>query len=176
MSFARMKQMKNAFETWRRDMLRPEAKLRALLQREIYPMYQNMQMERWRTEGRSEESKFPRNSINWEFHKKQMKQRFPDRYPGGDKSLVYTGALASSVIGGVGSGATDWGSGEGAKYHRKVITDKKLFVTTTIPYAMKVVDWMAEGGARSFMTFSQKSKDQMQTRVREFMRREVFRK
>jgi hypothetical protein len=174
MSFARMIQMKNAFEDWRKAMLRPESKLRALLQKEIYPMYQNMQLERWRTEGASEESRFPRNSIGWENYKKEMKQAHPDQYPGGDKSLTFTGKLASSVIGNLGSNMI--GGSEGVKFHRKTITATTLFVTTTIPYAMKAVDWLEAGGSKNFMTFSKKSTDRMKNRIHDFMKREAFTK
>jgi len=162
-----LKMVKNSFEKYRSQLLEPERKVAAFFQSTLYPMYQEAQFQRWKTEGASEGMEFKEAQDKWIKRKERQKEKDSDKYPGGSKRLVYTGALAGSAVGPI-SGSEF--SNRGQKWHRKTITPKSMVVATTAPYAQHVVDWMGED--KSFMKFSRETMGQFKSALQTFMWRE----
>lgn len=168
---AKFKQVQNGFKKWKARVGEPRAKIRGFFVRELYPFYQEKQMQRWETEGKSEggDYAFPASSPYWAKKKRELKQKYGDKFPGGDKRLTFTGNLASSVIGNLPS--AQFGV-LGRTYHRRSITDRKLTVATTIPYGAKVVEYMRGKGRKSFMDFGDKTRNEMRNKIANFLRKE----
>ena len=127
-----------------KEMIKRSADARAWLNRVAYRIYQNWQRERWMSEGSSQGSKWPR--LNPEYARYKLKRygggpkykwvggrgenrpwqpagRWPKFPGGGTKMMIATGTLVDSV------------TGKSLKYHRKIVTPKELFISTTVPYA-----------------------------------------
>jgi hypothetical protein len=168
---SKFKLVSSAFEKWKKRVREPQAKIRGFFTRELYPFYQEKQMTRFETEGKSEggDFEFPSSSPYWTKKKVELKQKYGDKFPGGRKKLVFTGKLAASVIGNIPS--AEFGS-EGRKFHRRSITNHKMTVATTIPYGSQVVDYMRARGKKSFMKFGQESHREMREKIRSFLKRE----
>ncbi len=168
---AKFKQVQNGFKKWKARVGEPRAKIRGFFVRELYPFYQEKQMQRWETEGKSEggDFAFPASSPYWAKKKLELKQKYGNKFPGGDKWLTFTGNLASIVIGTIPSAQCGV---SGRSYHRRSITDRKLTVSTTIPYGSKVVDWMRTRGRKSFMKFGQNTHKEMRNKIADFLRKE----
>lgn len=174
MSFVRLKQVKSAFEKYKQRIMAPEQKIIGFFSRDLYPFYQQKQFERWKSEGESEGSSFSFPEPKPATVKRKMsdKERKPNQYPGGRKKLVHSGTLATSVIGPLeGSGL----SARGKKYHRREITNQKMKVMTTTPYASHVVDYLKQHGRRSYMEFGRRSQSEFKERIANFLRKEFVR-
>ena len=120
--------------------------------RVAYPLYQARQMRRWITENASEGQKWA--PLNEKY--KEWKRRHFAGYAGnGEKMLIATGKLASSVIGRELKGDIDKVeivfndegkpkrittnlSGGGMKHHFAAVTNKQLHVWTDVEYAATV--------------------------------------
>jgi len=121
---------------------------RAYLNRIAYPMYQEAQLERWKTENVSEGAPWKRLSPRY---LAQKKIRFASEPYSGRKMLVATGRLLKSVV------------GSERRYHRKIVTDKKLIISTTVPYAAEVAE------VRPFMVFGNNTKKKILEGFRKYV-------
>ena len=92
---------------------------RSFLQLHAYPVYIKAQMQRWMTEGASQNEKW--DALNPAYAAYKLK-KFSTAPGGGRKIMIATGKLYQSVI----------GAGEG---HFKMITDNEMIVGTSVPYA-----------------------------------------
>lgn len=108
---------------------------RTFIQNVIYPMYQKAQIERWNTENVSEGQQW--KALNPGYAKSKLR-RFAAYPYSGTKVLVATGTLLKSVV------------GSETRYHRKIVTNTGLLVSTTVEYARDVSD------VRPFMKFDKK--------------------
>lgn len=171
---ASMKIVKNAFDKYKENLLKPERKLMTFFQKTAYPTYQKLQFERFKSEGTSEGGGFlfPLSSKKWQAVKIRKKEENSSQYPGGEKRLVYTGGLASSVIGPLGASVFQ-GAMKG-NYHRKYITPKSMIIATTIPYGHYVVDWITSKGRKSYMSFGQNSWRKFREQLELFVKEELF--
>ena len=98
------------------------AGIRAWLNRVAYPKLLQVQLKRWQTEGSSEGETWA--ALNPDYARSKLK-RFAGFPGGGRKMLIATGRLVQSMTG---------QSGEG----RKIVTENKLELVTTVPYAVYV--------------------------------------
>jgi len=120
--------------------------------RTLYPFYKIKQKERWITRNASEGATWTDISSKWKTIKTSLKKKYPDKYPGGDKVLVFTGDLFNSVV------------GRTTEYHRVAFTPKKFTVTTTIPYAEHV------NAIRPFTGFGDNTNDEIREKLSKFLR------
>jgi len=116
--------------------------LSTVLRRNVFPIYVNAQIERWNTEGASEKLGWkPLNRRYAEYKVRKFgggpKFRFfpsmggrniigtySPSYPGGGtKMMIATNRLIDSVI------------GKTNKYHKRIISNKGMTISTTVPYA-----------------------------------------
>lgn len=125
--------------------------MQSFLNRNIYRIYQNAQRDRWETENSSQSG----NGQRWEplnrdyaIRKRKIYQNYEG---GGTKMLVATGKLYKSVI----------GPGQG---QRKVVTNDKLYIATSIGYGQYVDE------ARSFTTWSPAFRKKVMKAVTDFIR------
>lgn len=102
---------------WMDSVVQKADKGQAFLNRVVYPLYQNIQRERWETQNWG---KWPRLNPKYEAYKRTKYSKFPG---GGSKMMVATYTLAPSV------------TGDKKQFHRKIVTQRKLVVGTTVPYA-----------------------------------------
>lgn len=138
------------FEAWANAVVAKANSSQAFLNRIVYPMYQNIQRERWMTEGFG---KWPKLNTRYARYKRVKFASFPGQ---GTKMMIATNRLQKSVV----------GPGDG---HRKIATDKKLIVGTTVEYAehankarpfdqMPVKFWNEVGQAYMDFVLGRKSK------------------
>lgn len=117
---------------------------RTFIQRVIYPMYQDAQQQRWKSENRTEGTAWADINSEYKFNKPRLFASYPGA---GRLMMVATGKLFYSVRGPGRGFIAD--SSEGISNHRKVIGDGYMEIYTTLPYAADA------GSKRPFMTFSQ---------------------
>lgn len=127
-----IKTIKSETKATLQGMINRPASLRSFFDRNIYPMYQNVQRERWMTENASEGARWKELNADYAKAKRTRFAQYPGR---GTKMLIATNTLFQSVV----------GPGEGFK---KIIEDRRMRIVTTVPYA-KYVD-----EARTFTKFS----------------------
>jgi len=102
---------------WMQNVVKRAEKGTAFLNRVVYPIYQNFQRERWVTQNWG---KWP--ALNPKYARQKLR-RFAS-YPGGGRHMmIATGRLVTSV------------TGEKKRDHRKIVTNRRLIVGTTVPYA-----------------------------------------
>lgn len=147
-----LKLTQNAIQKRLQSLTKLEASTGTFLNRSIYPLYQRLQGERWKTENRSEGQRW--KPVAQATRDRKLRDRARDRaaFPGGDRTLVHTGDLSRSVI------------GTTLENHRKVISGKKITVATTLSYAGFVA------AERPFMAFGKDSRKAFRDRVRDFWR------
>jgi len=96
--------------------------MQSFLDRNIYRIYQNAQRDRWMTENSSQSG----NGQKWEpldsAYATRKRRIYASYEGGGTKMLVATGKLYKAVV----------GPGQG---QRKIVTNSKLYISTTVPYA-----------------------------------------
>lgn len=126
---------------------------RAFLNRVIYPMYQNMQRERWMTENVSETGKWPALNSRYASYKLRKFGSFPG---GGRKMMIATNKLFNSVVGGDG--------GSAPQGHNKIVTKSELKIFTTVTYAAHAND------IRPFAKFSRGSIREIQAAIGKYLR------
>lgn len=131
------------------------SKTRAWLNRQAYSVYQKAQAQRFETENQSEGRRWKQVKRDYRIQKIRDKQESPNAYPGGDRILIYTGALSRSVV------------GTSKDNHRKVVTDRKLTVATTLEYAGFVAQ------VRPFMRFGQETRTDFRNSFIEYMRKRI---
>jgi hypothetical protein len=100
-------------------MTRRAKNVRGFLNRQVYPYYKNLQADRWKTEGASQNFKWKPLNKDYAIKKKKLYAAFPGS---GANMLVGTGKLFNSVVG--------KGPGKG-----KIVIERRLRVYTTVPYA-----------------------------------------
>lgn len=94
------------------------------LNRTVYPEYQNRQRMRWQTENTSEGTQW--KSLKPEYAERK-KSIFASYEGSGTKMMIATGRLFKSVIG-------------PGKDHRKIVSNGRLTVSWTTPYAIYTED------------------------------------
>lgn len=144
--------IRNPFDTRMKEITQLSRSAQAFLDRSIYPTYQRAQEQRWMTENRSEGAQW--KAVSDLYNRRKIKDRIRDRerYPGGPRIGLHTGALSRSVIG------TD------LRNHRKVISGNKITVATTLAYA----GFFAE--VRPFMAFGENTKKTFRDKVLKYWR------
>lgn len=143
--------------------------IRAVLARNIYPIYQNAQRQRWMTEGSSEGHTWKALTNKYATYKKSRYGGGPMHkwvggaqpwmvignwmnYPGsGTKLMIATGRLHKAMIG-------------PSPDHKRLIGDKSMTITITVPYAKHA------NAARDFTTFSADTKEKMRKAVKDYMK------
>lgn len=145
-----LKLKRNAIQKRLEGLTKLEATTGAFLNRTIYPLYQRLQSERFKTENRSEGQRW--KPVSRQTRERKLKDRARDRaaFPGGDRILIHTGDLSRSVI------------GTSLEHHRKVVTGKKITVATTLGYAGFVA------ADRPFMKWGKDSRKEFRDRVRAY--------
>lgn len=139
--------------------------MQSFLVRNIYPVYKNMQMERWQTEGGSQGMPWESLSSIYAKRKKKLYGSYPG---GGEKMMIATGRLFGAVYG-PGSGMPD-----GEQFHRMVSTNNSITITLD---ANQVASKKKAGTEyfkyanknRAFMKFSQESIGEMRTMLKEYI-------
>jgi hypothetical protein len=91
------------------------------LDRVVYPMYQNLQRERWASENATQGSSWP--SLQPAYAEMKLK-RYADYPGGGTKMMIATKRLFNSVVG-----------DEDTSEHEKVVSNHSLQIFSTTPYA-----------------------------------------
>lgn len=129
------------------DLIRKGSNLNALLNRNIYQLYQNAQRQRWMTENASEGSPWVKLNPDYERVKRRI---YANEEHGGRKILIASGRLYKSVIG-------------PSPDHRKIVGNNKLIIKTVVDYA-KYVDQ-----ARTFTTFGQPTIDKIKKTISEYL-------
>ena len=151
---ARLVNVQNGIEKNLDGMINRSKSFRSFLQSYVYPKYQNLQRERWMTEGESQNDKWP--ALNAKYA--EWKRRRFAAYDGsGEKMLIATGKLVKSVI----------GPGPG---HYKLIDDKSLTVGTRVDYAKYVAQ------KRSMFKFKPEDIAEIKRAVGEYIRFANFKK
>lgn len=130
-----------------RGMAQRASAVRGFMIRNIYPMYQNAQRERWMTENTSEFSRWEKLDPIYAARKRK---EFAEYEGGGTKMLIATGKLFHSVI----------GPGEG---FRMVATNTGLTIATSIEYAPFVNE------KRPFREWSPRTIKKMRDAIADFM-------
>lgn len=157
------------------DMARNSKDSSGFLNRVIYRMYQNAQIERWMTENSSQGGKWKPLNPRYAAYKKRAygggtKFRyypslglsrpigvFPT-YPGkGTKMMIATGRLAGSVIG------PNPEYKEGVGEHRKYVTENTLTIETVVPYGKDAAE------QRPFMQFSDRTLEAMRAAYKQWV-------
>lgn len=121
--------------------------VRAFLIRNIYPMYQNVQAKRWKTENASEGGKWQPLESGYEARKKTQFAQYPGA---GKKMLIAKYKLFPSVI----------GPGNG---FRMVVDDTKLFLYTSTPYAEYV------NAKRPFDTYTKATRAKFRRALKDYI-------
>jgi hypothetical protein len=126
--------------------------LRGFLNRDVYAAYRMLQERRWETENQSEGNR-------WEILKSEGYKRWKAVTYGADRAtgrplLIASGTLKRSVIG----PSTQDG-------FRKVVTDKGLFISTSVIYAQR------NDEMRTFSTYSRASWAAIRKMVSDFVAR-----
>ena len=121
--------------------------MRSFLNRNIYRIYQNAQRERWETINNSQGREWkPLNEV----YAQRKKRLFASYEGGGSKMLIATGRLFKSVV----------GPGKG---QRKIVTNKSLYIATSVPYAGFVDD------VRTFTTWGAPFRQKVKKAVSDFI-------
>lgn len=158
-------------------------KLQAFLNTNVYRKYQVMQLDRWMTENGSQGSRWDSLSAQYAKRKKIIYGGGPKHkwvggapnpwraagtwptYPGaGNVMLVGTGELVSSTI---GPGLTGSPYKNDSKYHRKLVGEDFIEISTTIPYGQHVAD------RRPFMEFGDESMDEIYAMIEQYVLEEI---
>ena len=125
--------------------------MQSFLDRNIYRIYQNAQRDRWMTENSSQSG----NGQKWEpldsAYATRKRRIYASYEGGGTKMLVATGKLYKAVV----------GPGQG---QRKIVTNSKLYISTTVPYAGHVDD------ARSFTSWSPAFRHKVMKAITDFIK------
>ena len=90
--------------------------MRSFLNTQVYSTYKKKQINRWQTEGASEGSQWYALDPAYKKYKAEKYAKYPYS---GTKMLIATGKLFQAVVG---------EGGEGAQFHRKVVTDTMLSI------------------------------------------------
>lgn len=138
---ARAAQLEGLFQTW--------------ATRNALPKYKNKQKRRWITENASETGRWNELSTPWVEHKIRMRKKAPDAFPGGQKKLVYTGALFKAV------------TLQDLTFGRYLATRRQFYVATTLPYAKFA------NAQRSFSTWSEKTVQEFSNEFRQTVQRHL---
>ena len=135
--------------------------LRSYLNSVVYTQIQNAQMQRWVSEGTSEGTQWDR--LNPIYANRKLK-KYHD-YPGaGEKLLIATATLVSSVIGPIKESSA-FGLTGSSDHHRKIIDNNSIFVGTDLNYAGFVNE------KRSFTTLSNQTKKNIFDGISAFLRK-----
>lgn len=174
-------------------MLTKSRSMQSFLTRVIYPMYQNMQMQRWQTEGGSEGMKWQPLSSLYAARKLIIYGGGPKykwvgghgegmpwasagswpTYPGsGTKMLIGKGRLASAVI---GAKARDAGITGGERFHRFKATNNSITISIDAGQRPTKKDPGSEyfkyaNEKREFMKFSNSSIRKMKEEIRDYIK------
>lgn len=122
--------------------------LRGWIDRVAYPQYQNLQRERWMTEGASQGTSWPSLNPKYEKYKARKFASFPG---GGTKMMIATSRLFNSVI------------GDDLENHRKIATDTSLEVFSTLDYAQY------PNVRRNFTDFSQATMEDLANQAAQYI-------
>jgi hypothetical protein len=138
--------------------------MRAYLNTTVYRQIQNIQMQRWVSEGGSEgQSWKPLNPRYAEWKTK----KYADSPGSGKKMLIATGQLASGVIGPV-DGGDALGLRGPYRSHLKVVSEKEIFVGVNGSLVQYAYDVNQE---RNFSKISAQSKQWIFDGIRSFVLR-----
>jgi hypothetical protein len=119
MAKSALKKKVSSIEKRLNSMLENANKAPAFFARVVEPEYKSAQAERWKSENKSQGAPWTRLDPEY---KKQKLKRYAD-YPGsGTKTMIATNRLVNSILG-------------KSQEYRQVIGDKKMVISTTVPYA-----------------------------------------
>lgn len=131
------------------------AAIKTWMARNAYPMYQNAQKKRWMTQNASEGTTWKAVSPKYQKRKDRLLASEPEKYPGGKRVMVLTGALADSV------------TGKKLDFHRAIFTERGFTVATTLPYAKYANE------ARPFVGFSNQTTDRITKSLKSFILKHI---
>jgi hypothetical protein len=128
------------------------------LNRVVYRQYQNAQRNRWRNinEGEDFGGEKPWAELNPIYENLKYRKFLDNPFGHGEKMLIATGRLFFGVV----------GPGED---HQKIVTNKRIEISTTVPYA-KYVD-----EARTFTEFSPIFWSKIYKGLRDYLAQGIFR-
>lgn len=115
--------LQNSIESKLNSMMSRAGKMSGYLNAVVFPKYQQAQIQRWQTEGSSEDIPWP--ALNTEYKKQKIK-KFGSFPGGGQAMMIATGRLASGAM------------GRDSTYFTKFVTEGGIEVsmnTSTLPYA-----------------------------------------
>lgn len=186
---ASLTKLESGVEKRLQDLTERSKSMRSFLNGTIYALYQQVQLNRWQTEGASETGQWASLSEGYAQRKKIMYGGGPKHkwiggqgenrpwevsgtwpsYPGaGTKVMIATGRLASSVIG----PNPIWKGGE--RFHRKLVTDTSITIQVDSSQSKEGKDPGSEyfvyaNQKREFMKFSQVTRDKFKQACRDFI-------
>lgn len=107
---ATFKMIQNAVERWNENLIKKTNAINAILNRDIFPDYKRKQIERWKTEGESEDESWSALNPSYESWKRQVYSGYPY---GGSNLMVATGQLLKNAV----------------QKPQKLIKNGKMFIT-----------------------------------------------
>lgn len=154
-----LKSLEGQIENRLLDMMKAGKDFKALLNRNIYPIYQNAQRERWISENTTQGKQWEKLDENYQ----RTKLRKYASYPGGGrKILIATGRLYASVVG------VDLNNNSSPD-HRKLVEAKRMIIKTAVPYAEHV------DKLRKFTTFGRDFNDKVRKTIVDYMNKRAAR-
>lgn len=135
--------------------------IRGFLARVVYPFYQNLQLERWESDGGSQGDYWAALSPAYAFWKARKYASTAHR---GEKILIASGRLLNSVVGRADLGGVN--NSQGQSEHRRLIENRSMKIFTTTPYA-EYVD-----AARSFTGIASSDMERIKDAIGKYIRGE----